>query len=64
MINFTKINMKDVTITELTEVCPKAGFDNSMVEPSGSAKSEVVRFFRQMHHRSYSCSLVFKAMTI
>lgn len=56
--------MKDVTIIELTEVCPKAGFDNSMVEPSGSAKSEVVRFFRQMHHRSYSCSLVFKAMTI
>jgi len=38
--------MKDVTRIELTEECPKAGFDISMVEPSGSTKSEVVRIFR------------------
>jgi hypothetical protein len=56
MINFTKINMKDVTRIKLTEVCPKAGFDISSAEPSGSAKSEVVRFFRYMHHSSYQCS--------
>jgi len=48
MINLTKINMKDVTRIELTEVCPKAAFDISRVEPSGSAKSEVVKFL-QVH---------------
>jgi hypothetical protein len=56
--------MKDVTRIELTEVCPKAGFDISRNEPLGSAKSEVVRFFRYMHHSSYSCSSMFRTMTI
>jgi hypothetical protein len=64
MINFTKINMKDVTRIELTEVGPKAGFDISRVKPSGSAKSEVVTFFRYTYHSSYSCSLVFRTTTI
>lgn len=63
MINFIKINMKDVTRIELTEVCPTAGFDISRVEPSGSANSEVVRFFRYMQHSNCSCSLVFKIVT-
>lgn len=43
---------------------PTAGFYISRVEPSGSANSEVVRFFRYMQHSSCSRSLALKNVTI
>jgi hypothetical protein len=59
MINFIKLNMKDITRIELTEVCPTADVVTGRVEQTCSANSEVVRFM-YMHHSSYSCSLLFK----
>jgi hypothetical protein len=40
--------MKDITRIELNEVRSKAGFDICRVEPSGSAKSGVVKIL-QVH---------------